>query len=350
MRQSSSDILTIEKKLKSRIFGQDHIIDHVIDMIGISMAGLSDDTKPIASFLFTGPTGVGKTEFVKELAMLLKKELIRFDMSEYADENSARTLIGGQAGLVGYEDGGLLTNAIMKNSNAILLLDEIEKAHHKVYNTFLQVLDYGVLTDTKGKKADFTQTIIIMTSNLGATEQNGIGFGNKNLYKEMAILEFLAPEFRNRIDKILEFKKLTKEMIVYITDKFLDDLSKQLYKKDLKLSITSNAKNILNEIGFDPNMGARSVLRAINTEFKKNISRLLLTTDTQPENITIDYTEEQFVYRCISNIKSLSETSEKKYDFETAEEAHEYARSNIGITVTKAPSGFGYIIKQKRDS
>lgn len=350
MRQNSNDILTIEKKLKSRIFGQDHIIGHVIDMIGISMAGLSDDTKPIASFLFTGPTGVGKTEFAKELATLLNKELIRFDMSEYADEHSARTLIGGQAGLVGYEDGGLLTNAIIKNSNAILLLDEIEKAHHKVYNTFLQVLDYGVLTDTKGKKADFTKTIIIMTSNLGATEQNGIGFGNKNLYKEMAILEFLAPEFRNRIDKILEFKKLTKEMIVHITDKFLDDLSKQLYKKDLKLLITSNAKNVLNEIGFDPNMGARSVLRAINTEFKKNISRLLLTTDTQPENITIDYTEEQFVYHCISNIKNLSETTVKEYDFETAEEAHEYARSNIGITVTKAPSGFGYIIKQKRDS
>ena len=315
------------------------------------MAGLSDDTKPIASFLFTGPTGVGKTELAKELATLLNKELIRFDMSEYADEHSAQTLLGGQVGLVGYEDGGLLTNAIIKNSNAILLLDEIEKAHHKTYNTFLQVLDYGVLTDTKGKKADFTQTIIIMTSNLGANEQNGIGFGNKNLYKQTAILDFLPPEFRNRIDKILEFKKLTKEIIIHITEKFLNDLSNKLSKKNLILSITTNAKNVLNDIGFDPNMGARAVLRAINTEFKKEISRILLAINAKSGIISIDYINERFIYSFLESypnpisVKNLFEISERKYDFFTAEEAQKFARNNIGTVVVKSGSGVGYVIK-----
>ncbi len=340
-------ILHLDARLKSRIFGQDHAINAIVDMISISTAGLSDSSKPIASFLFTGPTGVGKTEIAKELASCLKMHFVRFDMSEYADEYSARNLTGGQAGLVGYEEGGLLTNAIIEDPRSIVLFDEIEKADKKVLNTLLQVLDYGTLTDTKGHKADFTNTIIIMTSNLGASEQNGIGFANKNLYKGTAILDFLTPEFRNRIDKILEFNKLTKEMVVHITDKFLKDLSSQLSKKQFELNISEEAKNALNDIGFDPNMGARSVLRAINTEFKKEISRILLFINEPLGTISIDYKDGEFVYALTtpntSKEKSLFDVDEKEYDFETAEEAQEYARNNIGTVITRAPKRVGFI-------
>jgi len=333
----------VEQTLKNRIFGQDHVIDHVIEMLSISLAGLGDDTKPIASFLFTGPTGVGKTELAKELAQALNKKLIRFDMSEYADEYSARNLTGGSAGLVGYEEGGLLTNAVREAPNCVLLLDEIEKAHQKIFNSFLQVLDYGTLTDTKGNKADFTKAVIIMTSNLGAREQNGIGFGNKDLYKHTAVLEFLSPEFRNRLDKIVEFNKLTPEMVVHITDKFIKDFSTQLSKRGIRLVVTSEAKDALNEIGFDPNMGARSVLRAINTEFKQKISRMLLDVITQPEVIVIDYTNEQFSYVFRSSTPSLFDVEEVDYDFATAEEAQEYAKKHLGTVITRSPSRVGYI-------
>ena len=340
-------ILRLDTHLKSRIFGQDHAINAIVDMISISTAGLGDSSKPIASFLFTGPTGVGKTEIAKELASCLKMNFVRFDMSEYADEYSARNLTGGQAGLVGYEDGGLLTNAIIEEPRSIVLFDEIEKADKKVLNTLLQVLDYGTLTDTKGNKADFTNTIIVMTSNLGANEENGIGFANKSLYKGTAILDFLTPEFRNRIDKILEFNKLTKEIVVHITDKFLKDLSFQLSKKNFTLSISIEAKNALNDIGFDPKMGARSVLRAINSEFKKEISRILLSTNEPLGVISVDYQDGGFIYALTtpntSKEKSLFELDEKEYDFETAEEAQEYARENIGTVITRAPRRVGFI-------
>ncbi len=335
----------VEQTLKSRIFGQDHVINQVLEMLSISMAGLGDESKPVASFLFTGPTGVGKTELAKELASALHKKFIRFDMSEYADEHSARNLTGGNAGLVGYDTGGLLTNAVMEAPNCVLLLDEVEKAHQKIFNTFLQVLDYGTLTDTKGKKANFSKAVIIMTSNLGATEQNGIGFGNKDLYKHAAVLEFLSPEFRNRLDKIIEFKKLAPELAVRITDKFIKDFSSQLSKRGIRLEVTPEAKDALNEIGFDPNMGARSVSRAINTEFKQKISRMLLDAITQTESIVIDYVNEQFSYAFQSTTKSTFEENKKGYDFATAAEAHEYAKNHIGTVVTKAPSGVGYVIK-----
>ena len=216
----------LAQKLKDRIFGQDHIVETVADMIDISAAGLGNPDKPIASFLFTGPTGVGKTEFAKELAKIMNIHFERFDMSEYADEYSARNLTGGQMGLVGYEDGGLLTNAISEHPHCVLLLDEIEKADRAVYNTFLQVLDYGTLKDTRGNKVDFSKTIIIMTSNLGANEKRGIGFGeNAMIYKESSVADFLTPEFRNRLDNILEFNRLTPEVIAHVIDKYLDDFS-----------------------------------------------------------------------------------------------------------------------------
>lgn len=346
-------IQRLESSLHKRIFGQDHVIKAVVDMLSISMAGLGDSHKPIASFLFTGPTGVGKTELTKELAVCLNKHFVRFDMSEYSSEYSVQTLLGGQAGLVGYDRGGLLTNAIIKEPSSVLLLDELEKADPKVLNTFLQVLDYGILTDTQGKKADFTKTIIIMTSNLGANEQHGIGFGNKNLYKGTAVLDFLTPEFRNRLDKIIEFNALTKEMMVHITDKFLGDLSSQLSKRNIHLDVSKEAKQILNEIGFDPNMGARSILRAINSEFKKEISRILLSSNFSSGTIRIDLQDDDFTFNVIkteANKKTLFDISEKNYDFATVEEAQEYARENLGTVITRSPSKVGYIIKSSNYS
>ncbi len=347
---SYKTIQHLSSTLHNRIFGQDHVIEAVVDLLSISMAGLGDDSKPMASFLFTGPTGVGKTELAKELAHCLKMDFVRFDMSEYASEHSAQTLLGGQAGLVGYENGGLLTNAIIEKPSCVLLLDELEKADPQVLNTFLQVLDYGTLTDTKGKKADFTKTIIIMTSNLGSSEQRGIGFGNTTLYKGSAVLDFLTPEFRNRLDKIIEFNALNKEMIVHITDKFLGDLATQLSKKGIHLEVSQKAKAFLNEIGFDPTMGARSILRAINSEFKKEISRILLSGNFASGTIKIDFQNDDFTFDAITSDakeKSLFDISENDYDFATAEEAQEYAKQHIGTVITRSPKRFGYI-KLKR--
>lgn len=289
--------------LKSRIFGQDHIIDEMLDLLYVNMAGLSDQNKPIASLLFTGPTGVGKTELTKELASFLDMDLVRFDMSEYADEYSARNLTGGQKGLVGYEEGGLLTNAIKEKPRSVLLLDEIEKADKAVYNSFLQVLDYGKLTDTKGNTVDFSQTIIIMTSNLGSKEQRGIGFGeNQNIHKGSAVLDFLTPEFRNRIDKMLEFEPLNREVSTLITNKYVGDFIGQLAKQNINLEVTDKASTQLNQIGFESTMGARSVIRAISNHFKQKISReILFGKLSNGGNVVIDIEEDGFIYHITSH-------------------------------------------------
>ncbi len=355
-QESFTGIKTLESNLKNRIFGQDYIIEEIVNMLYINIAGLGDKSKPIASFLFTGPTGVGKTELAKELARLLGIHFERFDMSEYADEYSARNLTGGSKGLVGYDDGGLLTNAIDENPNCVLLLDEIEKADKSIYNSFLQVLDYGTLTDTKGFKTDFTNTIIIMTSNLGSNEKRGIGFGSSStVYKESAVADFLTPEFRNRIDKMLEFNKLTKDMVMNITDKFLDDFSNMLLEKNISLTVSNEAKEVLNYFGFDADMGARSVIRAINNEFKRKISQEILfgRLDNGGE-VSIDVDDGRFVYlysehhQANDNIDNELLELEKlldECDFETAEEAFAYAKANVGSVITRAPSGYGYIVK-----
>ncbi len=344
-QQKTVDLKNLSNNLKDRIFGQDHVIESVVDLLNINMAGLGDGNKPIGSFLFTGPTGVGKTELAKELAKLLDIHFERFDMSEYADEYSARNLTGAQMGLVGHEDGGLLTNAISKHPHCVLLLDEIEKADKAVYNTFLQVLDYGTLKDTKGNKVDFTNTIIIMTSNLGANEVRGIGFGNTKVHKESAIVDFLTPEFRNRLDMMLEFNALSKEMIMQVTDKFIGDFANKLSDKNVDMTVSEDAKQLLNHMGFESAMGARSVSRAIDREFKRVVSKEMLFGELQyGGRILIDIDEEGFTYEYKESIKKHSAVVFGLYDFETAEEAHAYAKEHFGVWVRKSASGMGYSI------
>jgi len=337
----NNNITNLEKNLKNRIFGQNHVIDELVNTLYISKAGLGDTTKPIASFLFTGSTGVGKTELVKELAKELNMNLERFDMSEYNDKSSARNLIGSAKGLVGHDEGGTLTNIIKNKPQSILLLDEIEKADKSIYDLFLQVFDYGTLMDSKGEKVDFTKSIIVMTSNLEVNKNN-------------KITDFLRPEFINRIDKLLQFQPLTQDMVIHIINKFLEKFSDKLREKNIYLNISSSAKTYLNEIGFNTKMGARSINRAINNEFKTHIAKeILFGTLTNGGEVSIDYKDEAFVYNYTTKQQtSVFPTPFDKdfnpvyYDFETYEEAMTYAKNHPNIRITRASSDYGYIIKR----
>ncbi len=342
--------ITLDEILKKRIFGQNHIIDSIVDTLNISFAGLSDQTKPLASFLFTGPTGVGKTELTKELAKALNMNFVRFDMSEYSDKHSARNLTGGDAGLVGYEDGGLLTNEVIDNPKSIVLFDEIEKADKIVLNTLLQVLDYGTLTDTKGNKADFTKTIIIMTSNLGAHESNGIGFGNTNINREKAAANFLTPEFRNRIDKILEFNFLTLEDAYKIVQKYIDELADTLKIKNIELSVSKQAQEFLTHSGFQNAMGARSVIRAINNDFKVQISKAILSSKVPLAKVEIDYEQEKFLFS-FEYKPALPKLQDQEIAyFENVQDAQEYAKKYRGVIITRANDRVGFIAKKMKQN
>jgi len=353
-----SKLKNMSKYLKTRIFGQDHVIDQVCDLIAISAAGLGEENRPIASLLFSGPTGVGKTELAIEIAKYLDMHFIRFDMSEYADESSYRNLIGADKGLVGHEDGGLLTNAISKNPQSLLLLDEIEKANTAIYNTFLQVFDHGNLTDTQGNKVDFSQTIIIMTSNLGAKEKKGIGFGsNITFSKDDAVADFLSPEFRNRLDKVIHFLPLDKTVALSIVKKYLKDLEMRLGLMEVYLHITDSVMKHLIEVGFDKEMGARSVKRIIQTEIKKRLAQeMLFGKLKEGGRVEVDYTESEhkFIYTYTSLMKFDEELPEKysvntmySYDFLTAQEAQSYAKAHPGTVIVRANDGEGFVIKKK---
>ena len=262
------------------IYGQHKAIEHVCSSIKLSRSGLGDPNKPIGSFLFTGPTGVGKTELAKNLASILNLNLIRFDMSEYMEKHSSSQLVGAPAGYVGYEKGGLLTDAIIKNPYSILLLDEIEKAHQDLFNLLLQVMDYGTLTDNTGRTADFRNVIIIMTSNCGAREscKNSIGFNPEAKHGEVdqALSRQFSPEFRNRLDAVVQFNQLDTNNIRQIVDKFLTNFEVQLQSQGVELTVDDEAKDFLAEKGFDPKMGARPMERLINNEVKKPIADALL--------------------------------------------------------------------------
>ncbi|EPZ52302.1 ATP-dependent Clp protease ATP-binding subunit ClpA [Bacteriovorax sp. BAL6_X] len=272
----------LNKNLKMLIFGQDHAVNEVSQAIYMSKSGLGDEGKPIASFLFAGPTGVGKTELAKQLSIQLGCHLERFDMSEYMEKHSVSKLIGSPPGYVGHDQGGLLTDAVKKNPHSVLLLDEIEKAHVDIYNILLQVMDHGSLTDSQGRTTDFTNTVIIMTTNAGAKEMDSGSIGlakssSKNTGKrDQTIKNFFSPEFRNRLDGIVHFEKLSTEYIVKIVEKFVSQLEIKLAAKNIEIVLNEEAKIWLAKNGFDEKMGARPIARIIDQKLKKPISTEVL--------------------------------------------------------------------------
>ena len=271
---------TLDRDLKSVVFGQDNAIDALASAIKMARSGLGKPDKPIGSFLFSGPTGVGKTEVARQLAYILGIELIRFDMSEYMERHAVSRLIGAPPGYVGFDQGGLLTEAVSKKPHAVLLLDEIEKAHPDVFNILLQVMDHGTLTDNNGRKADFRNVLIIMTTNAGAEtlQKSTIGFTNqRESGDEMAdIKRLFTPEFRNRLDAIVGFKALDEEVILRVVDKFLLQLESQLAEKKVEVTFTDALRRYLGKRGFDPLMGARPMQRLIQDTIRKALADELL--------------------------------------------------------------------------
>ncbi len=271
---------TLDRDLKSVVFGQDPAIDALASAIKMARSGLGKPDRPIGSFLFSGPTGVGKTEVAKQLAYILGIELIRFDMSEYMERHAVSRLIGAPPGYVGFDQGGLLTEAISKKPHAVLLMDVIEKAHPVVFNVLLQVMDHGTLTDNNGRKADFRNVIIIMTTNAGAETMNKatIGFTSKREQgDEMAdIKKLFTPEFRNRLDATVSFKSLDEEIIMRVVDKFLLQLESQLQEKKVEVTFTDALRKHLAKKGFDPLMGARPMQRLIQDTIRRALADELL--------------------------------------------------------------------------
>ncbi len=274
---TSSDVdrlRNLETELKRVIFGQDEAVEAVVRVIKLAKAGLKEPQRPIGCFLFTGPTGVGKTELARQLARILGIGFIRFDMSEYMEKHSVAKLIGAPPGYIGFEQGGLLTEQIRKTPHCVLLLDEIEKAHEEIFNVLLQVMDYGTLTDNTGRKADMRNVILIMTSNIGAREMERpvIGFGDRSSDQikkgKEAVERLFSPEFRNRLDAVVSFNSLPEEVVLKIVDKFIRELNEQLQSKNIFVELTEEARKWLAQKGFDPKFGARPLQRIIQKEIK----------------------------------------------------------------------------------
>ncbi|AUJ70182.1 MULTISPECIES: ATP-dependent Clp protease ATP-binding subunit ClpA [Pseudoalteromonas] len=280
---SSSDketLKNLDRNLKMLVFGQDESIDALTSAIRLSRSGLANEDKPVGSFLFAGPTGVGKTEVTKQLAKCMGIEFIRFDMSEYSERHAVSRLIGAPPGYVGFEQGGLLTEAAIKHPHAVVLLDEIEKAHPDIYNILLQVMDHGTLTDNNGRKADFRNIVLVMTTNAGVQEtvRQSIGFQQQD-YSHDAMVEInkvFTPEFRNRLDNIIWFNHLEKEVILQVVDKFIVELQAQLDKKSVNLELTAQARDWLADLGYDKAMGARPMARVIQDNLKKPLANEIL--------------------------------------------------------------------------
>ncbi|MBS3952043.1 MAG: ATP-dependent Clp protease ATP-binding subunit ClpA [Methylomicrobium sp.] len=280
---SSSDVEkleALEKNLKMLVFGQDEAISALASAIKLSRAGLRDTQKTIGSFLFSGPTGVGKTEVTRQLAKVLGVELIRFDMSEYMERHTVSRLIGAPPGYVGFDQGGLLTEQVNKHPHAVLLLDELEKAHPDVFNLLLQVMDHGTLTDNNGRRADFRNIILVMTTNAGASEGSraSIGFTHQDHATDSlkAIEKMFSPEFRNRLDAIIQFKPLDISIVGHVVDKFIFELEAILTEKNVTLMLDTDARLWLAENGCDPKMGARPMARLIQEKIKKPLANDLL--------------------------------------------------------------------------
>ncbi len=301
---SNDDMATLknlERNLKLVIFGQDEAIDSLSTAIKLSRAGLGNEDKPIGSFLFAGPTGVGKTEVTRQLARIMGIELIRFDMSEYMERHTVSRLIGAPPGYVGYDQGGLLTEEINKHPHAVLLLDEIEKAHPEVFNLLLQVMDHGTLTDNNGRKADFRNITIIMTTNAGAEmlSRSSMGFASQDHSSDglESIKKAFSPEFRNRLDGIIQFKQLGQDMIARVVDKFVFEFEHQLEEKGVSLSIDDEVRTWLAIKGYDPVMGARPLTRIIQEKLKKPLAEdLLFGTLTKGGHVTVTVKDNELVF------------------------------------------------------
>ena len=279
-KDDAQAIKSLESDLKRVVYGQDDAIDALSSAIKLSRAGLREPNKPIGSYLFTGPTGVGKTEVTRQLASILGVELHRFDMSEYMERHSISRLIGAPPGYVGYDEGGLLTDAVMQHPHSVVLLDEIEKAHPDLFNVLLQVMDNGTLTDANGRKVDFRNVILVMTTNAGASDaaKNSIGFGRgrKDDEQEEALKRLFTPEFRNRLDAVITFGGLTPEIIERVVEKFVLQLEIQLADRNVTIELAAGARDWLAKRGFDAEFGARPLARVISEYVKKPMAEELL--------------------------------------------------------------------------
>jgi ATP-dependent Clp protease ATP-binding subunit ClpA len=296
---------TLERDLKNVVFGQDKALDVLASAVKMARSGLGKGDKPIGSFLFSGPTGVGKTEAAKQLAYIMGIDLIRFDMSEYMERHAVSRLIGAPPGYVGFDQGGLLTEAVTKKPHCVLLLDEIEKAHPDIFNVLLQVMDHGTLTDNNGRKADFRNVIIVMTTNAGAEAMNKavIGFTTKHeVGDEMAdIKRLFTPEFRNRLDATVSFKALDENVILRVVDKFLLQLEAQLADKKVDVTFTDKLRKHLGKKGFDPLMGARPMQRLIQDTIRRALAdELLFGRLTEGGRLTVDIDDKDEVLLDIS--------------------------------------------------
>jgi ATP-dependent Clp protease ATP-binding subunit ClpA len=289
------------------VFGQDDAIEGIVDKILVAQAGLKPDDKPIGSFVFMGPTGTGKTETAKQLAIQLGVELVRFDMSEYQEKHSVAKLIGSPPGYVGHEDSqGQLIVKLQEHPNCVLLLDEIEKAHPDVSQILLQVMDNGKLTGSNGKEADARNCVLILTTNLGAkdSEKNTIGFDEdfeQNNYEDKELKKFFAPEFRNRLDATITFAKLGKPVMMKIVGKFLLELKEQVADKGVVVTLSDEALDALVDLGFDNKMGARPLQRVIDKEIKRPLSRELLFGKLKNGGtLNVTYIDSKFTLECVA--------------------------------------------------
>ncbi|OZA18030.1 MAG: ATP-dependent Clp protease ATP-binding subunit ClpA, partial [Rhodobacterales bacterium 17-64-5] len=279
-KDDSETLRDLEKTLKRVVFGQDKAVSALCSAIKLARAGLREPEKPIGNYLFAGPTGVGKTEVAKQLASSLGVELIRFDMSEYMEKHAVSRLIGAPPGYVGFDQGGMLTDKVDQHPHCVLLLDEMEKAHPDVYNILLQVMDHGKLTDHNGRTVDFRNVILIMTSNAGAREQSqsAIGFGRERRTGEdtAAIERTFTPEFRNRLDAVINFAPLGREIILQVVEKFVLQLEAQLMDRNVHIELSPEAALWLGDKGYDDKMGARPLGRVIQEHIKKPLAEELL--------------------------------------------------------------------------